>query len=163
MRCEHRCHGLDRVGAHGRAPRSRLRPARRRPAAIPLVKESSALGAAPCAGVGAGYDPSLLEASASVELETTVFPRATAAAKYREMRRAGIAARVVEDVDAVVPALARADVIVDALLGTGARGAPAPLVARLITAINGSGRPVLALDIPSGLPADGAPVTVPSA
>src|SRR6266850_1430506 len=48
------------------------------------------------------------------------------------------------------------DGFVVALLGTGAHGAPAPLVAALIEAINASGRPVVALDVPSGLPADGA-------
>ena len=84
-----------------------------------------------------------------------------AAAKYGEMRRAGIAARVVDDTVAVAPALARADVVVDALLGTGARGAPSPPVAGLIAAVNAGGRPVVALDIPSGLPADGEPPSGP--
>jgi hydroxyethylthiazole kinase-like uncharacterized protein yjeF len=52
-------------------------------------------------------------------------------------------------------ALGGAQLVVDALLGTGARGAPAPLVATAIESINASGRPVIALDVPSGLPADG--------
>ena len=82
--------------------------------------------------------------------------RGDAALKYQELRHAGIAARLVEDAAKVAPVLQRADVIVDALLGTGAHGAPAPLVAALIEAINASGRPVVALDVPSGLPADGA-------
>jgi hydroxyethylthiazole kinase-like uncharacterized protein yjeF len=81
--------------------------------------------------------------------------RGDAAVKFAEMRRAGIPARVVEDAAKAAPALQRAEVIVDALLGTGAQGAPAPLVAALIEAINASGRPVFALDVPSGLPADG--------
>jgi NAD(P)H-hydrate epimerase len=85
-----------------------------------------------------------------------------AALKYREMRRAGIGAHVVQEPAAVTPALARAEVVVDALLGTGARGVPSPPVAGLITAINASGRPVVALDIPSGLPADGAPPPGPA-
>src|SRR5262249_55952266 len=51
--------------------------------------------------------------------------------------------------------LGRAHVIVDALLGTGSRGAPGGAVARAIELINASGRPVVALDIPSGMPADG--------
>src|SRR5207248_10446273 len=44
----------------------------------------------------------------------------------------------------------------DALLGTGARATPDRLVADVIGAVNASGRPVLALDVPSGLPADGS-------
>lgn len=77
------------------------------------------------------------------------------AAKYRELVRAGIKPRAIEDDAVMAPALARADLVVDALLGTGARGAPAPLVARAIERVNAAGRPVVALDIPSGLPGDG--------
>lgn len=51
-------------------------------------------------------------------------------------------------------ALPEADVHVDALYGTGLRRAPEPPVAALIEAINASGVPVLALDVPSGLDAD---------
>ncbi len=45
-------------------------------------------------------------------------------------------------------------VLVDALLGTGLTGAVRPPYAQAIEAINESGRPVLAVDIPSGLCAD---------
>jgi NAD(P)H-hydrate epimerase len=78
-----------------------------------------------------------------------------AAGKYAQMRRAGITARVVGDAAHLAPALAQSDLVVDAVLGTGTRGAPAPPLAGLIDAINASGRPVVALDVPSGLPADG--------
>jgi ADP-dependent NAD(P)H-hydrate dehydratase / NAD(P)H-hydrate epimerase len=43
------------------------------------------------------------------------------------------------------------DVVIDALLGTGLEGAPREDTARLIEEINGSGVPVLAVDIPSGV------------
>lgn len=52
------------------------------------------------------------------------------------------------------PARLQADVIVDGLLGTGLTGAVRGEAASAIDAINASGIPVLALDIPSGLCAD---------
>jgi hydroxyethylthiazole kinase-like uncharacterized protein yjeF len=54
--------------------------------------------------------------------------------------------------------LTKADVIVDAVLGTGVRGAATGAIAAAIEAINAAGiagRPVCALDLPSGLPSDG--------
>jgi NAD(P)H-hydrate epimerase len=51
-------------------------------------------------------------------------------------------------------ALAEADVVVDALLGTGVTGPASGPVAAAIEAINAAGRPVCALDLPSGLDAD---------
>ena len=50
--------------------------------------------------------------------------------------------------------LAQAEVIVDALLGTGLTDAVRPALAAVIEAINRAGRPILALDLPSGLNAD---------
>ena len=50
--------------------------------------------------------------------------------------------------------LAGAAVVVDGILGTGIRGAPRARQARAIQAINRSGRPVFALDTPSGIDAD---------
>lgn len=47
-----------------------------------------------------------------------------------------------------------ADVLVDALLGTGLDRAVEGIWAQAIAAVNGSGCPVLAVDIPSGLQAD---------
>jgi hydroxyethylthiazole kinase-like uncharacterized protein yjeF len=50
--------------------------------------------------------------------------------------------------------LERADLVVDALLGTGlARAVGAPL-AEVVGAVNAAGRPVVALDVPSGLDSD---------
>ena len=50
--------------------------------------------------------------------------------------------------------LADADVIVDALFGIGLRGKPNAAAALVIAAINASHKPVLAIDIPSGLDAE---------
>jgi NAD(P)H-hydrate epimerase len=51
-------------------------------------------------------------------------------------------------------ALATGELIVDAMLGTGLRGAVRPEVDAAIAAINAAGKPVFALDIPSGLSSD---------
>lgn len=53
------------------------------------------------------------------------------------------------------------DVVVDALLGTGLERAPAGRYGRAVELINESGRPVLALDIPSGLHADTGQILAP--
>jgi len=52
------------------------------------------------------------------------------------------------------PMLARADLVVDGLLGTGTRGRVREPFASVIRAVNDAGRPVLAIDIPSGLDPD---------
>jgi hydroxyethylthiazole kinase-like uncharacterized protein yjeF len=48
-------------------------------------------------------------------------------------------------------AVAAADVLVDALLGTGSTGAPRDPYDRVIRAMNAAGRPLVALDGPSGI------------
>lgn len=53
------------------------------------------------------------------------------------------------------PDLSCYDVIADALLGTGFTGKLKDEAKRIVQAINASGTPVCAVDIPSGLPADG--------
>ncbi len=50
--------------------------------------------------------------------------------------------------------LAQADVIVDALLGTGLKGELSDELVRAIATVNSAQRPVLSIDIPSGLNAD---------
>ena len=46
------------------------------------------------------------------------------------------------------------EVIIDGLFGTGFRGEPRSEAAKLIEALNGTGRPVIAVDLPSGVDAD---------
>jgi len=59
-----------------------------------------------------------------------------------------------DDSQAAVESMALAEVVVDALFGIGLSRAPQGPHAALIDAINCSGRPVLALDLPSGLSGD---------
>ena len=54
--------------------------------------------------------------------------------------------------------LQQADLIVDALLGTGAVGTPSEPLASIITLINDSKKPIVAVDIPSGVNADNGQV-----
>ncbi len=58
------------------------------------------------------------------------------------------------DLAAVRGAIGSAGLVVDALLGTGAQGPARGVVADAIDCLNQSGRPVVSVDIPSGLGAD---------
>src|SRR5438105_5770408 len=66
-----------------------------------------------------------------------------------------IAARVLREAgrDAVEELTGGADLVVDALFGTGFRGEPRPEAAELIRQMNGAGAPVVAVDVPSGVDA----------
>ena len=66
-----------------------------------------------------------------------------------------IAARIVREAgrEAVEELDPTADVVVDALFGTGFRGAPRAEAAALIEAVNACGRPVVSVDLPSGVDA----------
>jgi hydroxyethylthiazole kinase-like uncharacterized protein yjeF len=105
----------------------------------------------------AGHDvPTLMErAGQAVALEAQRrFPRARRFALYAGKGANGgdgkIAARLLEErgwtqVDD------EPDLVIDALLGTGMKGAPREDAAAVIAQINASGAPVLAVDIPSGV------------
>ncbi|WP_243149789.1 NAD(P)H-hydrate epimerase [Thermaerobacter sp. PB12/4term] len=100
--------------------------------------------------------------------------RGEAAVQWSLLARSGIPATALEDEPAggdqsdpagagpgpdtflqrLTRAAARARVVVDALLGVGARGSLRPLAARALEAVSGAGVPVFALDLPSGLDAD---------
>jgi NAD(P)H-hydrate epimerase len=53
-----------------------------------------------------------------------------------------------------IPDFSPCTLLIDALLGTGSRGEPRPLVAALIDAMNQSALPILAVDTPSGMDND---------
>jgi NAD(P)H-hydrate epimerase len=62
--------------------------------------------------------------------------------------------RTTDDPDLLRDALASSDLIVDAILGTGLSSAVSGPYEGVIQAVNRAGRPVVAVDIPSGLHAD---------
>jgi ADP-dependent NAD(P)H-hydrate dehydratase / NAD(P)H-hydrate epimerase len=71
----------------------------------------------------------------------------------------------VGDWRSLVPGLTRADLIVDALLGTGLRRPPEGVMADAISAIRTlakDGVPVVAVDLPSGVPSDGGEISWPA-
>ena len=73
-----------------------------------------------------------------------------AAANLARLDEVGLRPRAFEP-DHLARELGRADVAVDALFGTGFRGAPEGEWAQAIAALNEGGRPVVAVDIPSGV------------
>jgi NAD(P)H-hydrate epimerase len=70
-------------------------------------------------------------------------------------RAVGVSTKVLgDDISAVSRALLEADFVVDAVGGTGIRGALRGTPAEVAREINAAGRPVLAVDIPTGLDCD---------
>ncbi|MBD8526796.1 NAD(P)H-hydrate dehydratase [Pseudomarimonas arenosa] len=101
---------------------------------------------------GDGYVVARLarEAGLEVQLAALAEPRSDEArAVAAEWQRIGGSSRsrLPDDLD-------RADLIVDALFGIGIQSALREPAASWVRAVNDSGRPVLALDVPSGLDAD---------
>lgn len=77
-----------------------------------------------------------------------------AALNYTVLSRSGVPIEVCSTAEQLTTRLMGSAWIVDALLGTGARGEPRPPLDGAIEAINRSGIPVLAVDLPSGLDCD---------
>ncbi len=67
------------------------------------------------------------------------------------VEKAGIPLAVQPPIEEIRAAIGRCDVIVDALLGTGISREVGGLYREVIKAINASGKPVVAIDIPSGV------------
>lgn len=64
----------------------------------------------------------------------------------------------IEPLEDAAARFAEADLLVDGVLGTGTEGAPRGPALAAIEAMNASGRPVLALDLPSGVDAESGDV-----
>ena len=80
-----------------------------------------------------------------------------AAANFAILQKTGVPIEVLaddRDGSRLAGHLAGAAWIVDALLGTGARGDPRPPLDAVIDRLNASGVPILAVDLPSGLDCD---------
>jgi NAD(P)H-hydrate epimerase len=83
--------------------------------------------------------------------------------RWSELGGSIVVIRSEEDWEKAWPSVTRADVIVDALLGTGIRGAATGVIARAIEDVNRLSREatspkpgwIVAVDTPSGLPSDG--------
>lgn len=88
-----------------------------------------------------------------VQLVQVADPRrlSAEAARARDYAETRLGARIVQTPDGWT---ARGDVIVDALLGTGVRGTVRTPYQVAIDRINKAGKPVLALDLPSGVDAE---------
>lgn len=117
-----------------------------------------------CAGVGnnAGDAYEVAELAHGQNLAVTVLQlegrTLTGIAGAAQQRATAAGVEVIamhsDDMATAAPRLAAADVVVDGLLGIGLANAPRPLFAELIAMMNGCGRPILALDVPSGMNAD---------
>ncbi|MDX6770659.1 MAG: NAD(P)H-hydrate epimerase [Elusimicrobiota bacterium] len=81
------------------------------------------------------------------------YPELTAAA-LAAAREAGVEVREAGPEAGLDAALASCDAALDALLGTGSAGKPAGAIHHMIQELNRSGKPVLAVDIPSGVHPD---------
>ncbi|MEI6046126.1 MAG: NAD(P)H-hydrate epimerase [Chloroflexota bacterium] len=77
--------------------------------------------------------------------------------QYRILSRIGVAMTVQTQLPPlkILTSLRQAEITLDALIGGGLRGIPTGTEAFLIQALRQVGRPVLALDLPSGFPGDG--------
>lgn len=81
------------------------------------------------------------------------YPELTAAA-LAQARAAGVDVREAGAEAGLSSALQACDVALDALLGTGSAGKPAGAIHHMITELNRCGKPVLAVDVPSGIHPD---------
>ena len=101
----------------------------------------------------------LFNRGARVEIILTAPPdsyRGDAAVNLQVVAAAGIPHWVLDvgSLGRLEESLQAADLVVDALFGTGFRGLPREPVASLINMVNETGKPVLAVDLPSGIEAD---------
>lgn len=128
-------------------------------------KDVSEAAVVVCCGRGANGGDGLVAARAlkAMGVKAVVFlcpPKAEAgypeltAGALKAAREAGVDVREAGADAGLTAALSSADAAVDALLGTGSAGKPAGAIHHMISELNRSGKPVLAVDIPSGVHPD---------
>ena len=135
-------------------------------AAAELGRKPAELKAAVCCGRGNNGGDGLVAARhlrlAGASVKVFILPPKDAG--YGELvvknleaaRSAGVTVAMTrkEELDALAADLAASDLLLDALLGVSAVGKPTGPVHRVIQLMNKSGRPIIAVDIPSGLSPD---------
>ena len=144
--------GIELMERAGRAAFGHLR--RRWPAARRLV-----IACGPGNNGGDGFVVARLAAAAGMDARVFLLGDASrvggdAATALERWRAAGGEVSPAAALDAAALASARADVLVDALFGTGLARALEGEAARVVSLLNAAGGGRLALDIPSGLSAD---------
>ena len=110
-------------------------------------------GKGACGGDALVAARKLKEDGRSVDVVTMAAPEALAGATlkaWHDLTAAGVEPRAYS-ADGLADALTACDLVIDGLLGTGARGPAVGTYAEAIGAINRSGRPVVSIDVPSGL------------
>ena len=109
-----------------------------------------------------GFDPRVLVAAGAGELSADAQANHDACVKARIPVAFFPEAAAWEPGGPAALSAAEAYVLIDALLGTGSRGAPHGAIARAIDCANHQGEPIVAIDIPSGLDASTGHLESPS-
>lgn len=131
-----------------------------------LGKAAAGLKAAVCCGKGNNGGDGLVAArylkAAGADVKVFILPPKETG--YGELvvknlqaaKEAGVPVAMTkkEELDALLAEFSAADLLLDALLGVSAVGKPTGPVHRVIQLMNKSGRPIIAVDIPSGLSPD---------
>ena len=131
-----------------------------------LGKAAAGLKVAVCCGKGNNGGDGLVAArylkAAGAEVKVFILPPKETG--YGELvvknleaaRAAGVPVAMTkkEELDALAAEFSAADLLLDALLGVSAVGKPTGPVHRVIQLMNRSGRPIIAVDLPSGLSPD---------
>lgn len=134
--------------------RQRFSPRQRRRVLIVAGKGNNGGDGMVCARLLAGKGTSVTAALIARAEDL----RGDAARAFRGLRGTGVSIITEAGPNQLPSLLSEATLVVDALLGTGLNAPVTGVLAEVITALNSSGKPILSLDIPSGLDSDsGAP------